>query len=92
VCNVFTMHKIFTSMEDVEMINIECRRAGIGCVDCKKRFAESLNKALEPLRARRMELASKPELVQAVLEDGARRARTIAERTMEEVRAAVQLP
>jgi tryptophanyl-tRNA synthetase len=92
VCNVFSMHKIFTSKEDVEMINIECRRAGIGCVDCKKRFAESLNITLAPLRARRLELASKPEMVQAVLDEGARRARAIAEKTMEEVRAAVQLP
>jgi tryptophanyl-tRNA synthetase len=74
------------------MVNMECRRAGIGCVDCKKLFAGNLNKALEPLRARRLELASKPDQVQAVLDEGARRARLIAEKTMEEVRAAVQLP
>jgi tryptophanyl-tRNA synthetase len=92
VCNVFSMHKIFTPAEEVERINIECRRAGIGCVDCKKRFAESLNRALEPFRARRAELAARPEYVRAVLDDGAARARAIAEKTMEEVRAAVQLP
>jgi tryptophanyl-tRNA synthetase len=92
ICNVFTMHKVFTPQADVEMINIECRRAGIGCVDCKMIFAGNLNKALEPFRAKRAEIASKPDLVPAVLADGARRARAIAERTMEEVRAAVQLP
>ena len=92
VCNVFSMHKIFTLQADVEMINIECRRAGIGCVDCKKMFAGNLNKALEPFRAKRAEIAAEPDLVPAVLADGARRARAIAERTMEEVRAAVQLP
>jgi tryptophanyl-tRNA synthetase len=74
------------------MINVECRRAGIGCVDCKKRFAENLNKGLEPFRAKRAELAAKPELVPSILEDGARRARIIAEQTMREVREAVQLP
>ena len=92
VCNVFSMHKIFTLQADVEMINIECRRAGIGCVDCKKMFAGNLNKVLEPFRAKRAEIAAEPDLVPAVLADGARRARAIAERTMEEVRAAVQLP
>ncbi|MGB8213170.1 MAG: tryptophan--tRNA ligase [Anaerolineales bacterium] len=92
VCNVFTMHKVFTPQTDVQMINIECRRAGIGCVDCKKMFAENLNKALEPFRAKRAEIAAQPELVPSVLADGARRARVIAEKTMEEVRAAVQLP
>jgi tryptophanyl-tRNA synthetase len=92
VCNVFSLHKIFTPKEDVEMINVECRRAGIGCVDCKKRFAENLNKALEPFRAKRAELAAQPDLVPGILEDGAKRARTIAEQTMQEVRAAIQLP
>ena len=92
VCNVFTLHKVFTPKEDVEMINVECRKAGIGCVDCKKRFAENLNKGLEPFRAKRAELAAKPELVPSILEDGARRARVIAEQTMREVREAVQLP
>jgi len=92
VCNVFTLHKVFTPKADVEMINIECRRAGIGCVDCKKRFAESLNKTLEPFRLKRAEIAAQPNLVPAVLADGADRARAIAEKTMKEVRAAVQLP
>jgi tryptophanyl-tRNA synthetase len=92
VCNVFTMHKVFTPQADVDMINVECRRAGIGCVDCKKIFAGNLNKALEPFRAKRAEIAAQPDLVPAVLADGARRARAIAEKTMEEVRAAVQLP
>jgi len=92
ICNVFTLHKVFTSKEDVEMINRECRIAGIGCVDCKKRFAENLNTALEPFRTKRAELAAQPEQVNAILEDGAKRARTIAEKTMREVREAMQLP
>ena len=92
ICNVFTLHKVFTSKEDVDMINIECRRAGIGCVDCKKRFAESLNMALEPFRTKRAEIGAQPDLVQTVLANGADRARAIAEKTMLEVRAAVQLP
>ena len=92
VCNVFTMHKVFSSADDIAMVNVECRRAGIGCVDCKKLFASNLNQHLEPFRAQRAELASKPGYVQDVLNDGAQRARVIAEKTMEEVREAIQLP
>ncbi len=92
VCNVFTMHKIFSPQEEVDMINIECRRAGIGCVDCKLRFAANLNKSLEPFRTKRAELDSKPDVVQDILHDGAKRARTIAQQTMIEVREAIQLP
>ncbi len=92
ICNVFSMHKIFTPEEEVAMINVECRRAGIGCVECKKRFAENLNKNLQPFRNRRAQLGADPNYVVEVLHDGAKRARTIAQQTMEEVRDAVQLP
>jgi len=92
VCNVFSMHKIFTPKEELERINLECRRAGIGCVDCKKIFAENLNQDLVPFRAKRAELAAHPDRVKAVLADGASRAKAIAEKTMEAVREAVQLP
>ena len=92
VCNVFSMHKIFSPQDEVDMINVECRRAGIGCVDCKMRFAANLNKHLEPFRAKRAELASKPDYVTDVLNDGASRARAIAQQTMVEVREAMALP
>ena len=92
VCNVFSMHKILSPKDEVDMINVECRKAGIGCVDCKLRFANNLNKHLEPFRAKRAELEAKPHYVQDILDNGATRARAIAEKTMEEVRAAIQLP
>jgi len=92
VCNVYTMHKIFSPQADIEMVNVECRRAGIGCVDCKKLLAKNLNQHLEPFRVKRAEFASKPDYVQEVLNDGAKRACVIAEKTIEEVREAIQLP
>ncbi|MEJ5315172.1 MAG: tryptophan--tRNA ligase [Anaerolinea sp.] len=92
VCNVFSMHKVFSSPEEVEMINTECRRAGIGCVDCKKRFAANLNTALAPFREKRAALAQNPDEIWDILHDGASRARVIAEQTMVKVREAVGLP
>jgi tryptophanyl-tRNA synthetase len=92
VCNVFTFHKTFSSPEEVQYVNVECRRAGIGCVDCKKILAKNLNACLQPFRDRRAALDLHPDEVWMVLEDGARRARVIAEQTMTEVRAAVGLP
>jgi tryptophanyl-tRNA synthetase len=92
ICNVFTMHKIFSSPDEIAMVDRECRRAGIGCVDCKALYAKNLNTNLAPFRARRNELAKDPNYLQDVLDDGARRARAIAEQTMAEVREAVGLP
>jgi tryptophanyl-tRNA synthetase len=92
VCNVFSMHKIFSNNAEIEMVNTECRRAGIGCVECKQLFAKNLNSSLEPFRAKRAALAQKPEKVWEVLAEGEKRARIIAENTMEEVHAAIGLP
>jgi len=92
VCNVFSLHKIFSTPDQVAMINSECRKAGIGCVDCKKMLAESINQNLAPLRARRIELAKDPDTIWDILHDGDKRARIIAEATMVEVRQAVGLP
>ncbi|NMC84975.1 MAG: tryptophan--tRNA ligase [Anaerolineaceae bacterium] len=89
ICNVFALHKIFSAAEQVENINTECRRAGIGCVDCKKMLAQNINANLAGLRERRTELAAHPQDVLDVLADGDKRARVIAEATMQEVRRAV---
>lgn len=92
ICNVFSLHKFFSSKEDIAMIDVECRKAGIGCVDCKKMLARDLNVHLEPFRARRNEFAKDPDRVWDVLRDGKLRAQTIAQQTMSDVRAAMELP
>ncbi len=92
ICNVFSLHKMFSSREEIDMVNVECRRAGIGCVDCKKLLAKNMNRYFEPLREKRAALSQHPEQIWDILEDGAVRARAIASKTMQEVRAAIGLP
>jgi tryptophanyl-tRNA synthetase len=90
ICNVFRLHSFFTPAR-VEEIAVECRGAGIGCVDCKKILAESISLNLEPFRERRASLASKPGYVNEVLADGANRAEAVAEETITEVRRKMRL-
>jgi len=92
VCNVFTMHKVFSSQEEIDMVNVECRRAGIGCVDCKKLLAKNMNQYFEPFRQKRAQINQRPDQVWDILSDGAKRAGAIAQKTMAEVRAAIGLP
>jgi len=84
-CNVFRLHKFFTPAR-VEEISSECIHAGIGCVDCKKILAQSISSTLEPFRERRAVLASKPDYINEVLDDGTRRAEAIAKETIKEVK------
>lgn len=91
VCNVFSFHKIFSSPDEIQMVNTECRKAGIGCVECKQLMAKNLNAHLEPFRSKRADFAKDPAAIWDILHDGAARARIIAEKTMVEVREAVGL-
>lgn len=92
VCNVFSLHKIFSKPDEVDMINVECRKAGIGCVDCKKILAKNMNEYFAPIRAKREQFVKDEAGTWDMLYDGAKRAEVIAEATMAEVRAAVGLP
>jgi len=91
VCNVFTLHQFF-SADEVGQIEADCRSAGIGCVDCKKKFAQNLSEYFVPFRERRAGFAADPDYVWDVLADGARRASAVATEVLGEVKAAVGLP
>ena len=85
VCNVYSLHKIFSSLGDVGTVYQECTTAQRGCVDCKRHLAASINSYLEPFRERRREYEARPDFVNDVLQDGAEKARSIARDTIEEV-------
>jgi tryptophanyl-tRNA synthetase len=91
VCNVFTLHGFF-SVDEVDQIEVDCRSAGIGCVDCKKKFAQNLSDYFAPFRERRAEFSADPNYVWDVLADGARRATAIASGVMSDVKRAIGLP
>ena len=91
VCNVFSFHRIYSDSDTVKQIDRECRKAQIGCVQCKQQMARNLIKALEPIREKRSYYDAHPDVVRAIIEKGTRRARSVARQTMEEVRAAVKI-
>jgi tryptophanyl-tRNA synthetase len=91
VCNVFEFHKLYSNKETVDKIDHECRRAQIGCVECKQIMADSLIKALEPIREKREYYLARPQLVEDIINEGGNKARNVARQTMTEVRAALNL-
>jgi len=91
ICPVFTLHKAFSTQATQDTVDVECRRAGIGCIDCKTMLLTHLNPVLSPLHERRAQLAQKPERVGEILELGAQKARQVASATLQEVRDAVRI-
>ena len=90
VCTAFKFQQLFNKAE-VGEIESSCREGCIGCVACKKRLAEKMVDLMSSMHVRRAEYENKPELIKEILAEGAKRARTVAAGTMEEVRAAMHL-
>jgi len=91
VCGIFYLHKIYSDAATVAWVDQNCRTAGIGCVDCKRKLLERLGPDQERLRERREALLARPGDVEELVQLGTKKARTVAARTMEEVRAAMKL-
>ena len=97
--NIVALYKLFateaelTKMESLyrnPMEDAELRQGRpFGYGDAKKMLLDKINGYFGPFRQRRKELAAQPEAVEAVLRDGARKARAEARQTMALVRQAV---
>ena len=91
VCNVYEFHRLYTDLNVSQQIDVQCRRAEIGCVECKRIMADNLIQALAPLREKQQYYASHPEIVQEIIVEGSRKARRIAVETLKQVKAALRI-
>jgi len=91
VCPVYDWHKLFSAEEPgrLEWVRKGCTTAGIGCIECKAAMAENLIKWIAPVRERRVKYEQNPKQVLEILDAGSKKARVVAQGTMERVREAV---
>ena len=89
VCPVGDLHKIFSDKGTNDKVNVGCRSAGIGCIECKSWAADSLVRILNPMQQRRKKYEDNPRLAWDILEAGSAKARQVASTTMNEVREAM---
>jgi tryptophanyl-tRNA synthetase len=88
VCPVYDWHKLFSSPSTLQWAANGCRTAGIGCIECKAKMADHLIEWITPVRERRLEYEKHPKRVLEVIEEGSKRARIEAQRTIARVREA----
>jgi tryptophanyl-tRNA synthetase len=91
VCPVGDLHKIFSDAETLEKVNVGCRTAGIGCIECKSWAANALVSVLAPMQERRRKYEENPRLAWEVIEAGGAKARKICDITMDEVHQSMGL-
>jgi tryptophanyl-tRNA synthetase len=90
-CPVFDLHRAFSPRPTREWAAAGCRSAGIGCIDCKSKLTDHMLERLSGIHERRPGFAARPDTVWDILREGSRKARSVAQATMEEVRAAMKI-
>lgn len=90
LCPVYSLHKVY-SFPLLKKIKADCESARLACPDCKKILAERLWSSLDILYQNRAKYQKDPALIDDILNEGARRARAVAQETLEEVRQAIKL-
>jgi len=89
-CPVFFFQQIVNG-PNAESIAHRCRAGQLGCVENKADMAAHLNRWLAQIRERRRELDSKPGYVDEIIAEGTKKARSIAQSTLAEVKSAMGL-
>ena len=89
---VFMYHDAFNrNTAEVEDLKARYRAGKVGDVEVKTKLAAAMNATLEPMRERRRAVLSKPDRIREIAVEGSRKARLVAQATMERVRDAVKL-
>ena len=88
VANLLMLISLCTK-EEPEAVASRIGNGGGGML--KNELTVALNEALRPLRQKRKELENEPEYIRQVLNDGVKRAREIAIKTLDEVREVMNM-
>ena len=87
---LFQLYQAFASAQETEALR-QAYADGIAWGDAKQLLFERIDREIAPLRARYDELMAQPGHVEAALQQGAERARTLVTPLMQAVRSAVGL-
>ncbi|MDR2140923.1 MAG: tryptophan--tRNA ligase [Deltaproteobacteria bacterium] len=90
-CNLFAIFRLFLSPESEAELRERYLRPGLKYGEVKKELVETIWNYFAPYRAARADLVSRPDFVRDILQEGARKARLVAQQTLAVVRAKVGL-
>lgn len=83
-CTIFEIFSFFANEEEIKAMT-ESFKKGIGWGDVKKRTFEVINRELTPIREKFDYYIKNPELIDAILKDGAKKATLVAKNVLNQV-------
>ncbi len=88
-CPVYGLHQVYSDTATLEWAAQGCRSASMGCIDCKGPLIDNVNAEQEIIRQRAQQFDEDLDLVNAIIQEGSDKARSIARETLDDVREAV---
>ena len=88
-CNVFSLYKLFANEEEQATLAERYRAGGLGYGHAKQALFEVIDREVAPARERYNALIERPDELEDILLDGARRARVTAREVTDRAREAV---
>ena len=85
-CPVWQLHEVYSDDNVKDWVQIGCKSAAIGCIECKQPVIEAVIKELKPIQERAAQYAEDPTLVKNIVAEGCEKARKLARETMRDVR------
>ncbi len=90
-CPVWQLHEVYSDNSVKDWVQIGCKSATIGCIECKQPVIDAVLKELKPIQERAAQYAEDPTLVKNIVAEGCEKARKLARETMRDVRDAMGL-
>jgi tryptophanyl-tRNA synthetase len=88
---VWQLHEVYSNNSVKDWVQIGCKGATIGCIECKQPVIDAVLKELKPIQERAAQYAEDPTLVKNIVAEGCEKARKLARETMRDVRDAMGL-
>ena len=90
-CPVWQFHKVYSNAEVKEWVQVGCRTAGIGCIECKRPVIEAINQELVPIQEAIKDYEEDLASVKRIISEGSESAQEEASKTLNIVKEAMGL-
>lgn len=90
-CPVWQFHLVYSDENRKKWVTQACTTASIGCIECKQTVSEAILAEQQPMLERAQPYVAKPAWVREIIDNGCKRAQSVAQGTMADVRKAMGL-
>ena len=88
-CSVYGLHQAYSAENRQMEIFQECRKAEIGCKDCKLEASQRVHETYKDYTEKRNALEGKEDYIREILMEGSKQAKKVTSQTLKEVREAL---